>query len=121
MGRSLLSLLSVVIAVAAIVAVTSATDTTRKAYQQVFATLAGRADLEVVARGGGRFQQNLATTIKSLHDGTDAGQDRPRAFDPTPHKRRVFRRRVFELLRGGYAALSPAASRSGATPEKHLR
>ncbi len=66
MGRSLLSLLSVVIAVAAIVAVTSATDTTRKAYQQVFATLAGRADLEVVARGGGRFQQNLATTIKSL-------------------------------------------------------
>ncbi len=65
-GRSLLSLLSVVIAVAAIVAVTSATATTRRAYQQVFQALAGRADLEVVARGGGRFDQSVAGAVRSL-------------------------------------------------------
>ncbi|MBI3837470.1 MAG: ABC transporter permease [Planctomycetia bacterium] len=65
-GRSLLSLLSVTIAVAAIVAVTSATATTRRAYQQVFQALAGRADLEVVARGGGRFEQGVADAIRSL-------------------------------------------------------
>ncbi len=67
-GRSLLTLLSVVIAVAAIVAVTSATATTRRAYRQVFEALAGRADLQVVARGGGRFQQQVAETIRSLPD-----------------------------------------------------
>jgi len=66
LGRSLLSLFSVVIAVAAIVAVMSATDTTRKAYQQVFATLAGRADLEVTSRGGGRLRQDVAAKIKDL-------------------------------------------------------
>jgi putative ABC transport system permease protein len=65
-GRSLLSLLSVVIAVAAIVAVTSATATTRRAYQQVFQALAGRADLEVVARGGGRFDQSVADAVRPL-------------------------------------------------------
>ncbi len=64
-GRSLVSLLSVVIAVAAIVAVISATKTTRRAYQQVFESLAGRADLEVVARGEGRFDENLASPIRS--------------------------------------------------------
>jgi putative ABC transport system permease protein len=65
-GRSLLSLLSVVIAVAAIVAVTSATATTRSAYQQVFEVLAGRADLEVVARGGGRFQESVGEAISEV-------------------------------------------------------
>jgi putative ABC transport system permease protein len=64
--RTLLSLLSVSIAVAAIVAVTSATATTRKAYQQVFQALVGRADLEVVARGGGRFQEGIGEKLRSL-------------------------------------------------------
>jgi putative ABC transport system permease protein len=57
-GRSLLSLFSIVVAVAAIVAVTSATATTRSAYQKVFETLSGRADLEIVARGGASFPQS---------------------------------------------------------------
>jgi putative ABC transport system permease protein len=65
-GRTLLSLLSVVIAVAAIVAVTSATATTRRAYQQVFQALVGRADLEIVARGGGRFKQPVADSIRQI-------------------------------------------------------
>lgn len=65
-GRSLLTLLSVVVAVAAIVAVTSATATTRLAYKQVFQALVGRADVEVVAHGGGRFKQELAEPIREL-------------------------------------------------------
>lgn len=65
-GRTLLTLLSVVIAVAALVAVTSATASTRQAYQKVFETLAGKADLEVVARGGGRFQQAVVETLRGV-------------------------------------------------------
>jgi putative ABC transport system permease protein len=65
-GRWLMSLASVVIAVAAIVAVSSATITTRMAYQQVFETLAGRADLEVVARAGGSFEQTISASIREV-------------------------------------------------------
>ncbi len=65
-GRWLVSLLSVVIAVAAIVAVSSATITTRMAYQQVFEAMAGRADLEVIAHGGGHFDQRIAEKIRSV-------------------------------------------------------
>jgi len=65
-GRTLLTLSSVVIAVAAIVAVTSATATTRKSYQQIFAVLAGRTDLEVVARGGGRFRQEVMQDLREV-------------------------------------------------------
>ncbi|HEY2838371.1 MAG TPA: FtsX-like permease family protein [Pirellulales bacterium] len=65
-GRTLLTLFSVVIAVSAIVAVTSATATTREAYQRVFEMLAGRADLEVVARGGGRFRESMADELSEI-------------------------------------------------------
>lgn len=65
-GRWLMSLSSVVIAVAAIVAVSSATITTRMAYQQVFETLAGRADLEIVAHGGGSFEQTIAGSLRDV-------------------------------------------------------
>jgi putative ABC transport system permease protein len=37
----------------------------RFGYQQVFESLAGRADLEVVARGEGRFDENLARPIRT--------------------------------------------------------
>ncbi len=49
-NRTLLSLLSVVIAVGAIVAVAAAAAMTDQAYQQVFRSLAGDADLEVDRR-----------------------------------------------------------------------
>ena len=65
-GRWLVSLFSVVVAVAAIVAVSSATGTTRMAYQQVFESLAGRADLEVVAHGGGHFEQRVQSETARL-------------------------------------------------------
>ncbi len=70
-GRSLLSLFSVVIAVAAIVAVTSATAATRKAFRQVFEVLSGRADLEVVSRGGGLFDESVIAKLRELRDVRD--------------------------------------------------
>ena len=65
-GRSLLSLLSVVIAVAAIVAVSSATATTRTANRRVYELLSGRADLEVVSKGGSQFPGAEAEKVASL-------------------------------------------------------
>jgi putative ABC transport system permease protein len=70
-GRALLSLFSVVIAVAAIVAVTSATAATRKAFRQVFEALSGRADLEVVSRGGGLFDESVIDRLRKLPDVRD--------------------------------------------------
>ncbi len=65
-GRSLLSLFSVVIAVSAVVAITSATATTREAFKQVFESLAGRANLEVIAKGGGGFPEDIAARLREL-------------------------------------------------------
>jgi putative ABC transport system permease protein len=65
-GRSLLSLFSVAVAVASIVAVGSAASSTRAAYQRVFKALAGRADLEIVARGGGAFEEQFADDVSHL-------------------------------------------------------
>jgi putative ABC transport system permease protein len=65
-GRSLLTLLSVVISVAAMVAVISATSTTRSAYQRVFQALAGRADLQIVARGEGAFPQDSVSRVGAV-------------------------------------------------------
>ncbi len=67
-GRWFISLLSVAIAVAAIVAVSSATITTRMAYEEVFEAMAGRADLEVVAQGGGHFDQSVYKQIAAVPD-----------------------------------------------------
>lgn len=65
-GRSLLSLFSVTIAVAAVVAVSSATANTRTSYRRVFEFLAGRADLEVVARGGSLFREDVGEKLREL-------------------------------------------------------
>ncbi len=65
-GRELLSLLSVVISVAAVIAVSSATESTRRAYQQVFQNLTGRADLEIVAASGGHFSQRVQAELMTL-------------------------------------------------------
>lgn len=65
-GRALLTLMSVVIGVATVVAVLSATRTTRGAYEQMFRTVNGRADLEVTAKSGGRFdEKEILDTVRS--------------------------------------------------------
>ncbi len=58
-GRTSLTFLSLTIGVAIVVAVSIARQTTRAAYQQMFATLSGGAALEVVAEGGGTFEASL--------------------------------------------------------------
>lgn len=63
-GRTALTLLSLTIGVAIVVAVSMARQTTRAAYQQMFATLSGGAALEVVAEGGGTFDQTLLQQIQ---------------------------------------------------------
>ena len=59
-GRATLTLLSIVIGVAAVVAVTVGTATTHQAYQEMYESVAGRAALEVVADGGGFFDEDVA-------------------------------------------------------------
>ncbi|MGD9722657.1 MAG: FtsX-like permease family protein [Pirellulales bacterium] len=54
-----MTLLSIVIGVAAVVSVSVATSTTRQAYDQMFHTVSGAADLEIVAAGGGAFHERM--------------------------------------------------------------
>ncbi|MBX7074808.1 MAG: FtsX-like permease family protein [Pirellulales bacterium] len=61
--RALLTLLGISIGVAAIVAIWLTVGTTRSAYREMFTTLAGRAELEIVAEGSGRFDAEEVATL----------------------------------------------------------
>ncbi len=63
-GRAALTLLSIVIGVASVVAVTFATQTTRRAFDNIFQTVAGRAALEVSAPVGASFDQDVLATVR---------------------------------------------------------
>ncbi len=65
-SRPILTLLSIVIGVAAVVAVTIASGTTRRAFDQIYKTVAGRALLELSASVGTSFDQKAATEIRSV-------------------------------------------------------
>ena len=65
-GRATLTLLSIVIGVAAVVSVSIATTTARRAYQDMAATMSGRAALEVAAEGGGAFDEGLVAQIEQV-------------------------------------------------------
>ncbi|NUQ62054.1 MAG: FtsX-like permease family protein [Pirellulales bacterium] len=65
-GRAALTLLSVVIGVAAVVSVSIATSTTQQAYREMFANVSGRASLEVVANGGGSYDQEVLKTVEQV-------------------------------------------------------
>lgn len=58
-GRTILTLLSIVIGVAAAVAIDLGTATTRESYQKMFATVTGKATLEITAAGGVNFDQKF--------------------------------------------------------------
>lgn len=64
-GRATLTVFSIVISVAAIVSVTMATAASRLAYKQMFESLTGKTDLEIVAEGGAAFDEEV---IELLHD-----------------------------------------------------
>lgn len=69
MVRTGLTVLSVTAAVAAVVAVVQAVASTRESHRQQSALFSGRADLEIVARGGGRFDRrylDLARSTKGI-------------------------------------------------------
>lgn len=68
LGRTLLTLLSVVMGVAVIVAVAMATKATRRAYGDLYETLTGKADLQVVASLDDGFDQKLYIPINELKD-----------------------------------------------------
>lgn len=63
-ARALLTLLSVAIGVAMVVAISLGSSTVRSAYRQLYETLAGRAALEVVAQGGGSFDQGIIGQLR---------------------------------------------------------
>ncbi len=67
-SRAILTLLSIVIGVAAVVAVTIAAGTTGHAFDQIFKTIAGKAELEVVAPLGSSFDEKIASKIRELPD-----------------------------------------------------
>jgi putative ABC transport system permease protein len=62
-GRATLTLLSIVIGVAAVVAVTVGTATTNQAFQEMFASVAGRAAFEVTAAGDSFFDEKVVAEI----------------------------------------------------------
>lgn len=66
-GRTLLTIASIVIGVSAVVAVTIVTATTRTAYKQMFATVTGKANLEITVPGDGGFPGNeLLAEVRKL-------------------------------------------------------
>jgi putative ABC transport system permease protein len=65
-GRTLLTLGGIVIGVAGVFAIALTVNTTRHAYQRMFADLTGRAALEVVAEGGGGFDRSIAADIAAV-------------------------------------------------------
>jgi len=65
-GRATLTLLSIVIAVSAVVAVNVSSSTTRRAYEEMYAKLAGRASLEVIAEGGGAYDESIVPKLEQV-------------------------------------------------------
>lgn len=65
-GRTLLTLGGIVIGVAGVFAIALTINTTRHAYRQMFADLAGSAELEVVADGGGGFDPAVAADVAAV-------------------------------------------------------
>jgi putative ABC transport system permease protein len=65
-GRATLTLLSIIIAVSAVVAVNVSSSTTRRAYEEMYAKLAGRAALEVIAEGGGAYDEATVAQLEKV-------------------------------------------------------
>jgi putative ABC transport system permease protein len=66
-GRATLTVLSIVIAVAALVSVNVSTETSSHAYQDMYQRATGLAALEVVAEGGGPYDQPIVASLEQVH------------------------------------------------------
>jgi putative ABC transport system permease protein len=65
-SRAILTLLSIIIGVAAVVAVTIASGTTNRAFDQIFKTVAGKAELEIAAPIGSGYDEKIAPKVREL-------------------------------------------------------
>lgn len=65
-GRALLTLASIVIAVSAVVSVRLGITTTRQAYKEMYESLSGRAAWEVVAEGGGFYEESQLPALGDI-------------------------------------------------------
>ena len=65
-ARTALTFLGVVLGVAALTAIGIATRSARNAYHEMFASLTGRAGLEVVAEGGGGFDPAVRSQVAAV-------------------------------------------------------
>lgn len=65
-GRAALTLASVVIGVASVVAVTFATQTTKKAFDEVYESIAGKAALEIKAPGGETIDESVLAKVNDV-------------------------------------------------------
>lgn len=65
-SRAILTLFSIVIGVAAVVAVTIASGTTNRAFDQIFKTVAGNAQLEVAAPLGSGIAEKIVEKIREV-------------------------------------------------------
>ena len=71
-GRAALTLIGIVIGVASVVAVNLSTITTRQAYDEIFRSLAGRSNFEIVSEGACRYVPvELAETLEQI-EGVEA-------------------------------------------------
>jgi len=64
-GRAILTLASIVIAVATVVSVSVSTATTRRAYKEMFASVCGRASLEITRDGGRAFDDSVLADVET--------------------------------------------------------
>src|SRR5687767_2161426 len=67
-GRAALTLISVVIGIAAIVSVAMSTITTRRAYDQIYQPLTGRAAVEVISEAGQEFDEGIVDVLAKFPD-----------------------------------------------------
>ncbi len=65
-GRAVLTLLSIVIGVSAVLSVSLAIDNAHRAYEDMYKTMAGRADLEVAAVDGSSFPSSVLAEVERV-------------------------------------------------------
>jgi hypothetical protein len=86
-GRTVLTLLSIVIGGAAAVAISLGTATTHNAYNQLYATATGKANLETNGKGGKSFPQGMYDQVVSYTTLLTTWSVAYHGIVPRPHER----------------------------------
>jgi putative ABC transport system permease protein len=88
-GRSLLTLCSIILGVAAVLAIQVTAQSARSAFMHLSEALSGKADIEIVARGGGRFADNLAGKVQQVQGVSGVPSLRQQTLLYTPDRHRA--------------------------------